>query len=158
MKYYQKKSYLEEEYVNKRRSLRDIADGCGVSHATVHGYLKKFNIPTRSRIESISKVKKPAKKKTQTLQEFLLKLKELDKVIKELEETQELEKALRGEESNYTSSVEVERNRQIAEGKRKRARIEKLRQELESAKDGATHAGNWIDQLYEIMEYTKDSV
>lgn len=152
MKLYQSEVWLREQYVVERRSCRDIADDCGVAHVTIYRHLRLLGIPTRSRIESVSRVKKP-KKKTQTTQEFILKLKELDKAIKELEEVQELEKALRGEESNYTSSEEVRHNLLVAEGKRKKAKIEKLRGELANQKGkDAWHAGDVDDQLNELQE------
>lgn len=155
MKFYQSKSYLEEEYVNQRRSCRDIADELGVSPATIHHYLRLFGVPTRSRIEAISKVKKPKVKKTQTVQEFIKKLVKLDKLVAEVVELRELKKALRGEESYYCLPEEAERNRRVADGKRRAEDLRERRRKIRKENlEGSVHScvGTHEEWLAEIQE------
>lgn len=46
---YQNKEWLYEQYVTNRRSMRDIADQCGVSSMAIHNWLNRFDIKTRGR-------------------------------------------------------------------------------------------------------------
>lgn len=54
MKLYKNKEYLEEEYINKRKSIKKIAIEIGCDYATVYTYIKRYNIPTRSLSEAQS--------------------------------------------------------------------------------------------------------
>lgn len=151
--------YLKREYLDNRRGCTDIALEIGCSATLVLDYLKKFNIPRRSRIEAISKKseRKLAKKQTQTLREKLLKLEQLEKLVAEVEELEEIQKALRGEESSYyVSESEAEHNRQVAHGKARAERYRQMQEDLEWEKrrggGGKWHVGDVNDQLYDIME------
>lgn len=155
MKLHQSEVWLREQYVVERRSCRDIAEELGVSHTMIYGYLKKFNIPTRSRIESVSKVKKLVKKKTQTSQEYVEKLAELKKLIGEVVELRELQKALKGEESEFhVSESEAEQNRLASHGKIRKKEREELKRRLELEKEGddSWHTGDVDDQLHALQE------
>lgn len=44
------KDFLEQEYVQNQRSVRDIAKGLGCSHSTILANLKRFGIPIRDAI------------------------------------------------------------------------------------------------------------
>jgi transposase-like protein/G:T-mismatch repair DNA endonuclease (very short patch repair protein) len=44
---YQKKEWLEEEYVNQKKTIKQIAKKCGLKDYTIYKWLKKFNIPIR---------------------------------------------------------------------------------------------------------------
>lgn len=136
MKFYQKKYYLEEEYVNKRRSIRDIADDCGVSHPTIHRHLRLLGVPIRSRIESISKVKKP--KKELTAEELEGRKRDLLKrQLKLAEEVKEL-----GDSLKYPlSRAQAQQNRRIEAGKREKLELKKRRGQLEA--DNVREGGAW---------------
>ena len=41
---YTDKAWLEEEYINKRRKSRDIADGCGVSAFTIRAWARRYGL------------------------------------------------------------------------------------------------------------------
>lgn len=49
---YKDAEWLREQYVNQRRTTREIADECGVVHGTIGKFLRKFGIPTRDRSEA----------------------------------------------------------------------------------------------------------
>jgi hypothetical protein len=46
---YRDRAWLLKEYVNRHRSMKDIANQCAVTPMTINTWLKKFNIATRSR-------------------------------------------------------------------------------------------------------------
>ena len=52
IKKYQDKKWLEKKYIGERLNGYQIAKICGVHHATIYNYLKRFNIPCRSNSES----------------------------------------------------------------------------------------------------------
>lgn len=165
MKFYQDEAWLWKSYVDEKMSLREIADEAGCSYQTIYRYLKLFNIPIRSQLESISKDKQPEKavKKTQTLKEAFQKVAELNKLVAEVEELEELIKALKGLPSEYSvSESEAERNRQIAHGKARKERYRQMKEDLEYEKrrrgGGDWHRGDIRDELYEILELTGDYI
>jgi len=45
---YQDRTWLEQEYVHAQRSLRDIAEACGVLPSTIELWVRKFNLPRRT--------------------------------------------------------------------------------------------------------------
>ena len=49
----QDKIWLEEQYITKKRSMKDIAEECNVCSSTILKWLRKLNIPTRTKKESI---------------------------------------------------------------------------------------------------------
>ena len=51
---YTDKTWLEEQYLNKRLSMREIADLEGVGETVIHKWLHRFNIPIFSRSEQLS--------------------------------------------------------------------------------------------------------
>lgn len=48
-KAYRNKEWLEEEYIVKGRTMKDIADQFGVTPMSIHQWLGKHGIPSRSR-------------------------------------------------------------------------------------------------------------
>lgn len=46
---YKNKQWLEEEYIEKKKSTYDIANGLSATHDTINNWLHKFNIPLRSK-------------------------------------------------------------------------------------------------------------
>lgn len=50
---YRNDEWLREEFVNKNRSIKDIAKECGISHTSLEKYLKKYNIRKRPRAEDV---------------------------------------------------------------------------------------------------------
>jgi len=46
---YHRRDWLEEEYVAKNRTMADIADQFGITPMSIHQWLGKHGIPTRSR-------------------------------------------------------------------------------------------------------------
>lgn len=142
MKQYQRKSWLWSAYIDEKRSARDIGDECGVSHSTIYRHLRAFNIPVRGQLESIKKKQPLKQKKKITMREYLLNLNKLNEILEELKETQEIIKALKGEESEfYVSESQAEQNR-LKAGYRARAKeLQNLRQQIkqENLKEG----GSW---------------
>ena len=53
---YTDKAWLEEEYINKRRRSRDIAEGCGVSINTINFWSRKYGLrrdpPTKEQVNA----------------------------------------------------------------------------------------------------------
>lgn len=47
-KLYQNKEWLEDQYVTKKKTPEQIADGIGVHKSSIHRWLKRLEIPTRS--------------------------------------------------------------------------------------------------------------
>jgi len=45
---YKNKEWLEDQYINQKKTLRDIAKICEVSVSCIHYWIKKHNIPTRT--------------------------------------------------------------------------------------------------------------
>ena len=50
---YQDYNWLKTEYVDKKRSLRDIAKECGVSNSTIHRWVHKFGFKPHSRCKEL---------------------------------------------------------------------------------------------------------
>ena len=46
---YQDRAWLTREYVDKGRTMQEIADQFGVTPMSIHGWVKKFDIPSRPR-------------------------------------------------------------------------------------------------------------
>lgn len=46
---YREKEFLEREYINKAKSIKQLADQCNASTSTIYTWLQKHNIRTRSR-------------------------------------------------------------------------------------------------------------
>ena len=46
---YQDRAWLTREYVEKGRTIQEIADQFGVTPMSIHGWVKKFDIPSRPR-------------------------------------------------------------------------------------------------------------
>ncbi|MBA7531491.1 hypothetical protein ES705_23704 [subsurface metagenome] len=57
--------FLKKEYGENKRGCLDIAKEIGCHRSLVLRYLKKFNIPRRSRLEAISKKREEKKKLTE---------------------------------------------------------------------------------------------
>ena len=51
-KLYQNKEYLNEEYINLKKTTYEIASNIGCSVETIRRWLKKFDIPIRSKSEA----------------------------------------------------------------------------------------------------------
>lgn len=159
MKQYQKKSWLWQEYIDNKRSLRAIADECGSSHTTIYRHLRLFGIPIRTQKESVTRkgAQRPQKRKTQTVQEYVEKLKKLDEAIEEVKEWREIIKALKGQPSEfYVSPSEAEANRLKGHAEQRRLDREKLLEDEAFEKrrrgdTGAWHTGDWREQLEDIM-------
>lgn len=150
MKYYQKKSYLEEEYVNKRRSIRDIADDCGVSHPTIHRHMRLLGVPTRSRIESVSRVKE--KKPRLTAEELESKKRGLlGKLTEQTEELRKLENSLK----YPLTEAEAQQNRRVESGKRSKEESAKRKREIafgNKVAEDVWHGDEVGEQMDEIQE------
>ncbi len=157
MKQYQRKSWLWQAYVDEKRSARDMADECNCSHTTIYRQLRAFNIPVRAQLESIKKKQpqEPVKKKV-TLREYLLNLNKLNEILEELRETQEIIKALKGEESDfYVSESEAEQNRLKAGYKARAEELKALRQQIKQEnlrEGGAWSFGTPSEQMRAIEE------
>jgi hypothetical protein len=48
-KHYRGAAWLKTEYVDRRRSMQDIASEFGITAAAINQWLNRHNIPTRSR-------------------------------------------------------------------------------------------------------------
>jgi transposase len=48
-KAYQNKAWLKRKYVDQNMTTQEIADICGVTHATIYNWLKKFDLIRESR-------------------------------------------------------------------------------------------------------------
>ncbi len=46
---YQDRAWLAKEYVDKQRTMQEIADQFGVTPMSIHGWVRKFDIPSRPR-------------------------------------------------------------------------------------------------------------
>lgn len=46
---YQDRTWLTKEYVDKQRTMQEIADQFGVTPMSIHGWIRKFDIPSRPR-------------------------------------------------------------------------------------------------------------
>jgi DNA-binding MurR/RpiR family transcriptional regulator len=44
MKLYQSKEFLNRRYVLQKKTIKEIADECGVSHMTIQRYLEQFGL------------------------------------------------------------------------------------------------------------------
>ena len=55
---YSNKEFLVEEYLEKKKMMRQISQECGVSYTTIRYWLIKFNIPIRSKRASLKGRKK----------------------------------------------------------------------------------------------------
>ena len=147
-------NFLKREYEENKRSCLDIAREVGCSGVTVHSYLKKFKIPRRSRLEAISK--KIEEKQKLTKEE---KMKRREKLLAKANKLMAEVRHLQDRMKYPLSPTEKEANRLKGHAKQKRLALEKLQRELEfdNQRDGgAWHTGDWRDQLYEIMEHTRD--
>lgn len=51
---YRDEAWLRKEFIDKNRSIRDIASECGISHTVLEKYLKKYDIRKRSKIDEFS--------------------------------------------------------------------------------------------------------
>ena len=148
-------SFLKREYEENRRSCASIGLELGCSSVTVHNYLKRFSIPRRARLEHLKK--KREEKQKLTKEEKMKRRKELiakaNKLIAEVKHLQDRMKY-------PLSATEKEANRlkAHAEDKAKRAKQKKLDEEFEKRQRGGGkwHVGDVNDQLYDIMEHTKD--
>lgn len=49
---YKKKAWLEEQYLNQRRTTVEMADATGVSASTIRGWMDKYGIERRCRAEA----------------------------------------------------------------------------------------------------------
>ena len=144
-------NFLKREYEENKRSCLDIAREVGCSSVTVHNYLKKFNIPRRSKIEALTK-KRAALTEEQKMKRREKLLAKANKLIAEVRHLQDRMKY-------PLSSTEKERLRLRDHAKQKRLALEKLKRELEfdnQRESGAWHIGDWRDQLLDIMEHTRD--
>jgi len=144
-------NFLKREYEENKRSCLDIAREVGCHYTTIWKYLKKFDIPRRSKVEALKK-----KKAVETEEEKMKRRKELlakaNKLIAEV-------RLLQDRMKYPLSPTEKEANRLKAHAKQKRLALEKLRRELEfdnQRESGAWHVGDVNDQLYDIMEHTRD--
>ena len=156
MKQYQRKGWLCSAYIDEKRSARDIGDECGCSHVTIYRHLRAFNIPVRAQLESIKKKQpqEPVKKKV-TVREYLLNLNKLDEILEELRESQEIIKALKGEESEfYVSESEAEQNRLKAGYKARAKETKALRQQIkqENLKEGGSWSFRTPDEQMRAIE------
>ena len=148
-------SFLKREYQENRRSCASIGLEVGCSGVTVHSYLKKFKIPRRSRLEAISR--KIEEKQKLTKEEKMKRRKELiakaNKLIAEV-------RLLQDRMKYPLSATEKEANRLKAHAKvrAERAKQQKLDEEFSKRQRGGGkwHVGDVNDQLYDIMEHTKD--
>ena len=160
MKQYQREAFLWQQYIDEGRSARDIGDECGCSHVTIYRHLRAFNIPIRTQKESIKRKQPQKQRKKVTIQEYLLKLNELDKILEELRETQEIIKALKGEPSEYSvTEAQAEQNRLKAGYKARAEETKALRRQLKQEnlrEGGAWSFGALDDQMRDIEdEYHK---
>lgn len=130
MKQYENEAWLWQEYVDGKRSTRDIADECQCSHTTIYRHLRLFGIPIRTQKESVTRKQLQKPKKKVTMREYLLNLNKLDEILEELRETQEIIKALKGEESEYSvTEAQAEQNRLKAGYKARAEELKALRQQ-----------------------------
>jgi predicted DNA-binding protein YlxM (UPF0122 family) len=60
---YKNKQWLEDQYINKRKSMQKIADMFNVDRGTINWFMKKFNIPRRNLRESHLGYKMPEEQK-----------------------------------------------------------------------------------------------
>lgn len=144
-------NFLKREYEENKRSCLDIAREVGCSSVTVHNYLKKFNIPRRSKIEALTK-KRAALTEEQKMKRREKLLAKANKLIAEVRHLQDRMKY-------PLSATEKEQLRLRDHAKQKRLALEKLQRELEfdnQRESGAWHIGDWRDQLFEMMEHTRD--
>lgn len=158
MKQYQRKVYLRQAYVDEKRSTRDIANECCCSHTLIYKHLKMFNIPIRTLKESMKrKQMKPAKKKTQTIQEYLEKLKKFEAAVEEIKELDEIIKALRGEESDFNvTEAQAEQNRLRDFRKARAEELQALKRQIEFEKE---RGSSWsVGVPEELIEYIEDSL
>lgn len=51
---YQNKEWLEEQYIGNHLSMNKIADLCGCHNLMIRKWIKKYNIPVRSRSDAVS--------------------------------------------------------------------------------------------------------
>jgi len=155
MKQYQRKGWLWSAYIDEKRSARDMADECGCSHTTIYRHLRAFNIPVRAQLESIKRKQPQKQKKKITMREYLLNLNKLNEILEELKETQEIIKALKGEESEfYVSESQAEQNR-LKAGYRARAKeLQNLRQQIkqENLKEGGSWSFGTPDEQMRAIE------
>jgi hypothetical protein len=148
-------NFLVEQYVNQRRSCLDIGREVGCSGVTVHSYLKKFKIPRRSRLEAISK--KIEEKQKLTKEE---KMKRREKLIAKANKLIAEVRLLQDRMKYPLSATEKEANRLKAHAKvrAEREKQQKLDEEFSKRQRGGGkwHVGDVNDQLYDIMEHTRD--
>lgn len=145
---YLTKSFLQREYVDNRKSCGDIAVEVDCSRFTVHYYLKKWNIPRRSRIEAVSK---PKPEKKLTAEELESKKRDLlERQLKLAEEVKKLRDSLK----YPLTKSQVEHNREIEAEKARKKERERLQREmeLENKVSGVWHVGNVDDQFNELQE------
>ncbi len=67
---YRNKEWLFHQYVDLKKSIRDIAKICNVGSTTILNWLKKFEIPRRTLSESIKKSYKNHSEKWKKSEEF----------------------------------------------------------------------------------------
>ena len=148
-------NFLKREYEENKRSCLDIAREVGCDPKTVRRYLKKFKIPRRSRLEAISK-KREEKQKLTKEEKMKRREKLLAKANKLIAEVRHLQDRMK----YPLSPTEKEANRLKAHAKvrAERAKQQKLVEEFEKRQRGGGkwHVGDVNDQLYEIMEHTRD--
>ena len=138
-------SFLKREYEENKRSCLDIAREVGCSSVTVHNYLKKFDIPRRSKIEALRK--KHVETEEQKMKRRAELIAKANKLIAEMRHLQYRMKY-------PLSYTEKEQLRLRDHAKQKRLALEKLKRELEFDNERGTawHTGDWRDRLFEIME------
>jgi len=78
------KNFLEEEYINKNKKPEQIGKLIGCSRGTIRNYLKKYNIPLRSRKEAMKGLLRKGKLKPKG---FGDKISKIRKGIKQSKET-----------------------------------------------------------------------
>lgn len=150
IKKYQNELFLKYQYGELKRSANDIALELGCSRYTIYRWLKRYKIPRRTlkEIRSAKKVLTDEQKKERRLE----MIREADKLMKE-------GRALLKE--SRLSPTEREQLR-LKEGyKRKKKELEELRQKIKIENERVS--GSWehdevAEQMYEIMEHTRDKI
>ena len=150
MRKYKNKAYLRYQYIDLKRSANEIALELDCSRYTIYRWLKRFKIPRRTLKEIISDKKRLTDE--QKKERMLEMIKQADKLIAE-------GRALLKESRLSPTAREQLR---LKEGyKQKKKELEELRRKIKIENERVS--GSWEhdeveEQMYEIMEHTRDKI
>ena len=149
MRKYKNKAYLRYQYIDLKRSANEIALELDCSRYTIYRWLKRFKIPRRTLKEIISDKKRLTEE--QKKERMLEMIKKADELMKE-------GRALLKE--SRLSPTDREQLR-LKEGyKQKKKEREELRRKIEqeNLKGSSWERDEVEEQMYEIMEHTRDKI